>query len=922
MTSGSRPDSDSDLALLERLFEEALELAPESRAAFLRERCGTDLSLLDTLTRMLAYAEVSETNLAQDINVAASGLLSPSDRSGQRVGRYLLVSRIQYGGMAEVYAARRDDGEFEQDVALKIVRSDRPSELVSGLFQSERNVLARLQHPGICQIFDGGTTPDGEPYFVMERLRGDPFVESLLKPSFSWQQRIDLILELCSALTYSHRQLVLHRDLKPQNVLLCSGQEGPQVKLLDFGISGLLLDETSATAPPEHRWYSQGYAAPEIMNGERGDVASDVYSLGRLLADLRTGFPRRHQAELDAIIEQAIDKDPAQRFQSVQALADELGRLREGRPMMMWSHRTTYRIHRMLRRHWVWMVLGMALVGSLSAFLLREQHLRHAAETATVQAMTERDKARRISRFMTDAYRAASPAENEGELLSVVDMLEQQLDGLRSDSTMDSTVKVDLLLTLGQALLNVGQLEPATQAMDEVIALSSQSDPATVDDAIYRAMIFRGQLDGRRDDFDGAEAFFRAVDEQQERWEQLANANDIEGLLSASWAVVAQRRGNLELAERLVKRGLAARSGSSSDPFPIVDRSELLVTLGSIQSARSDLEADYATFEQAYEANLAAGEQYSLSHLALLGWLGITLDRLGQSATAEAYLVEAVDVAERLFPEPHHKLVGAHGNLGTFYMFNGDYVRAESSMSKSLEVLQAMGDSESTVYQSRLNNFGRLAAYLGNLGLAQSRLEHTLALRRSSLGDQHTRTKQTRVALAGVELRRGNPAVAEELAAEVVVRQAEEPLDGTGAVARLVLAQARLAQGFNADAASLLSEVDDWMLNNPPTSAPSYGELQARRADILAGLGQSERATETLRLALERYATADQLGHPGRARIQLALAELLVAAGDSATSRDLLAEAITTLDPILDPAALLRGQWQALGQRLDALESE
>jgi tetratricopeptide (TPR) repeat protein len=160
------------------------------------------------------------------------------------------------------------------------------------------------------------------------------------------------------------------------------------------------------------------------------------------------------------------------------------------------------------------------------------------------------------------------------------------------------------------------------------------------------------------------------------------------------------------------------------------------------------------------------------------------------------------------------------------------------------------------------------------------------------------------------------------LAAEVVVRQAEEPLDGTGAVARLVLAQARLAQGFNADAASLLSEVDDWMLNNPPTSAPSYGELQARRADILAGLGQSERATETLRLALERYATADQLGHPGRARIQLALAELLVAAGDSATSRDLLAEAITTLDPILDPAALLRGQWQALGQRLDALESE
>ncbi|MEE4296358.1 MAG: serine/threonine-protein kinase [Wenzhouxiangella sp.] len=916
MTSGPKPDSDSDLALLERLFEQALELAPESRAAFLRERCATDSSLLDTLTRMLAYAEVSETNLAKGINTAAGGLLSPSDRSGQRIGRYLLISRIQYGGMAEVYAARRDDGEFEQDVALKIVRSDRPSELVSSLFQSERNVLARLHHPGICQIFDGGTTPEGEPYFVMERLHGDPLVESLLKPSFSWQQRIDLFLELCSALTYSHRQLVLHRDLKPQNVLLCSSQEGPQVKLLDFGISGLLLDEPTAPTMPGHRWYSQGYAAPEIMNGERGDVASDVYSLGRLLADLRVGFPGRHQAELNAIVEQAIDDDPAQRFQSVQALADELGRLREGRPLMMWSHRTTYRISRMLRRHWVWVVLGIALIGSLSAFLLREQQLRHAAERATVQAVTERDKARRISRFMTDAYRAASPAENQGDLLTVVDMLEQQLAGLLSDTAIDPTIKADLLLTLGEALLNIGRLDFSAQALDQSIELFNDTQASAANGSVFRSMIFRGQVEQRRDDFDGAEAYFRAVDEQRERWQALSEANDLEALLSSSWAVVAQRRGDLELAERLVRNGLAARAAMQGDDPSASDRASLLVTLGSIQSARSDLESALLTFEQAYDEHLTAGGQFSLSHLALLGWLGITSDRLGHSERAERYLVEAVEVAERLFPEPHPKLSGAYGNLGTFHMLNGRYISAESSMIRSLDVLQALGDSESAVYQTRLSNFARLAAYRGQLDLARSRLEQTLSLRRDLLGADHPRTMLVQTTLANIELRQGNPSRAEALASEVIARQASDEVNIDGAMARLALAMARLQQGSDENVSIMLSEVDEWMLSNPPTSARAQGELQAQRATILAGLGRSELAISALRLALDGFAEAGQFDHPVRARIQVALADLLLASGELASARELLDEAIITLNPILVPEAPLRVQIQALGQSL------
>ncbi len=389
---------------VEELLDEALELEPARRRQF-----------LEAIAEPWARAEV-ESLLACDgqsdgfMSAPALALSadffdeSPEERAGQQVGHYRIVREIGRGGMGAVFLAERADGEFQQRVALKVVRRGFADTNLARRLRRERQILATLNHENIARLLDGGVSEDGEPFFVMEHVEGsriDNYCDANRLPA---RARLRLFLKVCDAVAYAHQRLVVHRDLKPSNVLVTA--DGTP-KLLDFGIAKLLDPEHAGEQTrTEHRAFTPDYASPEQVQGLPVTTVSDVYSLGRLLRNLLQGTgarpPRRERrpegwrsdggrggrtaasnlptrpedggedttdsrygAELRNIILMATREEPARRYQSVAALAEDVRRHLDGLPVRAQPDSITYRAGKFVRRNRA-TVMAAALVVTVS----------------------------------------------------------------------------------------------------------------------------------------------------------------------------------------------------------------------------------------------------------------------------------------------------------------------------------------------------------------------------------------------------------------------------------------------------------------------------------------------------------------------------------------------------------------------------
>ena len=273
---------------IKELFYAALDLPPDQRAAFLVRECAGDASLQLELGRLLeaherpgSFLDASATVLAPAANEGTQG----NPWVGRRVGPYRLVELLGAGGMGEVYKAVRVDEQFQQEVAIKLVRGGYDTASVVERFRHERQILASLDHPNIARLLDGGTTEDGIPYLVMELVRGKPIDDYCDEHGLDVTARLKLFVQVCSAMQYAHQHLVIHRDIKPGNILVTL--DGVP-KLLDFGIAKILDPATSAETTVASPMTPE-YASPEQIRGEPITTATDVYSLGVVLYQLLTG---------------------------------------------------------------------------------------------------------------------------------------------------------------------------------------------------------------------------------------------------------------------------------------------------------------------------------------------------------------------------------------------------------------------------------------------------------------------------------------------------------------------------------------------------------------------------------------------------------------------------------------------------------
>ena len=323
------------------LLDRALEQAPSERESLVRDASGDDCELRDEVLSLLASHDEARDFLEPE---PPSPDTQPS-LAGVRVGAWELVREIGRGGMGSVYLAVRADQEFQKRVAIKLIRGGKHDEAAVMRFRHERQILARLEHPNIARLIDGGTTAEGFPYFVMEYVEGESYLSYCRSRDLPLERRIAIFQFVCAAVEYAHRRNIVHRDLKPSNILV---KADGTPKLLDFGIAKL-VDRESGPDPDAtltgFPMMTPAYASPEQLRGEPVTRRSDIYALGAVLWEALTGeLPRGEAsvafydpgakgvakedcaalARVAKVIRGAMRENPADRYDSVQKFADDL----------------------------------------------------------------------------------------------------------------------------------------------------------------------------------------------------------------------------------------------------------------------------------------------------------------------------------------------------------------------------------------------------------------------------------------------------------------------------------------------------------------------------------------------------------------------------------------------------------------------
>jgi eukaryotic-like serine/threonine-protein kinase len=399
--------------LKEILNEALLREKGDERTAFVNEACAHDPELRE---KVETYLNVSGESLDACADNLRDTIRNTISRVGSRIGAYRIVREIGRGGMGTVFLAARADGEFEKDVAIKLLKRGTDTEEIVRRFRSERQILARLEHPNIARLIDAGSTEDGLPYFVMEFVDGVPITEYARDHHLNTAERLDLFLKVCSAVSRSHREHIVHRDLKPTNILVTSDGEP---KILDFGIAKLIdsgANIVDATATQQQR-FTPTCVSPEQARGKTITLSSDIYSLGALLYEMLTGqtphrfstvrpsaeevsrvvceqevLPPSHvvagpalrhelKGDIDNIVLCALRKDPTKRYPSVQEFADDIRRHLAARPVAARPPTTTYRVHQFLagnpsRKH-ATLMLAAVIVVSAIGFVVVTLNARH-----------------------------------------------------------------------------------------------------------------------------------------------------------------------------------------------------------------------------------------------------------------------------------------------------------------------------------------------------------------------------------------------------------------------------------------------------------------------------------------------------------------------------------------------------------------
>ncbi len=491
-----------------RILRAALDLPTGERDDYVARECGADETLLARLRALLALDAAAALPLDRPVAAHAAALIDADPPAGarlctdSRVGPYRLVRELGHGGMGSVWLAQRDDGQFQQQVALKLIRMDMDGEHIQRQFRRERALLARLQHPNIAQLIDGGLDAHGRPWFALEYVDGIGLAAWLQESSPDLRTRLALFTKLCRAVAYAHGQLIVHRDLKPANVLV---QADGEPRLLDFGIATLVEQGEAEHTATAQRFLSREFAAPEQLRGAPAGTSADVYALGLILFELLTGQRYRRLAaageatlrpsaaltmtlpgdgaitraqlrgDLDAITLRALADEPARRYADARQLADDVQRHLDGKPVEARPDSIAYRMSKLLRRHRATAavaVLGLVALAGASGIALW-QAAEKSAEAQRARLALRQSEA--VRDFMDSVFLDANPTVARGADTRIGDFLATAVERAGHELADEPEVAAELLTQVGNSAVSLGDTELARKALAQALQFNRRA---------------------------------------------------------------------------------------------------------------------------------------------------------------------------------------------------------------------------------------------------------------------------------------------------------------------------------------------------------------------------------------------------------------------------------------------------------------
>ncbi len=709
------------------LLDQALERPARDRPAFLDQACSDDDALRLELESLLD-TEVDDGGLLAE---PAFSVHAEDAGVGRRIGRYQLVRLLDRGGMGSVYLAERED--FEQRVALKLIRRGLDAdEILVRRFQNERQILARLVHPHIARLLDGGATEDLLPYFVMEYVEGEPIDRYCEARGLPIGERLGIFRKVCSAVQFAHQNLVIHRDLKPGNILITAGGEP---KLLDFGIAKLLdqgLAAQTLTTIPGQGPMTPRYASPEQIRLEPVTTASDVYSLGVLLYELLTGLDpycvdsgrgdeiaraicerepdkpstavrrrapeadaalsrnlrRRLAGDLDSIVLKAMRKEPRERYASAEQLSEDLRRHLAGLPVGAQTGHFTYRASKFVRRHRLGMAVAAAFLLLILGFSVATTVLwqqaerdRRAAQTAFKQAERDRRAVQTAFKFLKEMIGSADPDQAKGEKLTAIELLEGGKDKVAEELNDVPELQIDVAGMLGDVFRKLGAYDDSREMMETSLQVAREHYAGDHPEVATRLNNLAVLL-YEHEDYSQAELRFREILEMRQRLDQKAPEHF---KTKSNLAMTLLRRGNLEEAEVLCAEVLEARLELYKANPDDLDVATSRHNLAAVYYAQGVFEKAEPLLRKALATRQRRLGSRHTRVATVLDLLGSVLAAQGRVEEAEQTYDEALTMRRSLLKEEHRAVAKTKKNLAAL-LTPRDPARARVLVTEALEV--------------------------------------------------------------------------------------------------------------------------------------------------------------------------------------------------------------------------------------------